>query len=204
MAFLDPSKIKKLRRGELCGVAATVFCGIVLVYFITCFIITAYNDMPVLKTVMWCTAPPLSLLGIAAAAFCNFKYSAPLEGEINRYIAGALAENAKLLHPEKSSLTFAIEVLGGEANVYVNGDKEHISLDLSALAPMGAAKRAAVADGICEKLSHTFIKLYLKGIKFKSVDCRIMRKGGKTGKPIPVIDGDGPDKKALKKYFKSR
>ena len=67
MAELN-GKIKKLRRGELCGTASAVFCGAVLIYFAVLFPLGG-----ALRLTALISAPVMLTAGIALSAMFSPK-----------------------------------------------------------------------------------------------------------------------------------
>lgn len=205
MAELDRQKIKKLKRGELVGTIATVFCGLVLAYFTVLFSISiAQSDQP-LQTLVWATAPALMIVGIAVSAFCNLKYGVAIDREIDRYVMQVFVDNAAAMHPERTSLSFFIALNGNAVELTVNGYKEKIVFDFSAFGKLSLARKATVLNVISGRLNSTFCRLYERGVHFTSVDYR--EKSGtrrKSGRTVPVIVDGVPDKTAMKLYRKNR
>lgn len=200
MAQLEAEKLKKAERGELVGNIATVFCFAIFIYFIVMFILAWVLDSDILNILMWSTAPALMAVGIAVSAFCNLKYGRALEREIKKYAVDTFVENAAFMHPEKDSLSFYFNLVGRTVEVTVNGYKDKITFDFSALRFFGAMRKVAVTKIIADTLSATFCRLYERGASYKSVAYR--RKSG--GKSIGIIVNGTPDKKIMKNYLKNR
>ena len=116
MAELNYEKITKLKKGELFGTAATVFCAAVLVYFAVCFALARTMEIRALELAVLISAPVLGTAGVAAAAFCSIKYGGALDREVKRYVLETCVENAALMHPERDSLSFYISMEIGRAS----------------------------------------------------------------------------------------
>lgn len=199
MAQLDEKKVKKLKTGEACGTVASVLCGAAFIYFIVMFSLSwAWNDS-FLKIIMWSTAPALLAITIGLSAFCNFKYSKGIEKLINKYVLQVFVENAGLMHPERSSLTFRFEVVGNTVEISVNAYKEKIILDFSAFKKLSALRKMTVLKIISDRLEATFCRLYERGTEYKSVEYCM-----KSGRIIKLITDGEPDKKIMKNYLKNK
>lgn len=194
MAELN-GEVKKLRRGELCGTASAVFCGAILIYFAVLFPLGG-----ALRLTALISAPVMLTAGIALSAFCTVRYGGAIEKHIKRYIRDVFAENAQALHPEKKSLTFRVTAEASCFTVAVNGYKENIVLDFSALGRLMPMRRAFVAGEIQNCLTSAFLKLYERGGEYTDVAFEEKR----SGKTVPVIKDGIPDKKALKRYLKNK
>lgn len=204
MAQLDAARIKKLKTGELTGFIATGFCAAVLVYAIVMFslFMTGREELGV---VLWSTAPALMALGLSIAAFCNIKFGGEIEKLIKSYILDVCVENAALMHPERNSLTFFIELGDSDVRLTVNGYKEAIVFDFSAFGKLSLTRKMAVMRILTERLCVTFCRLYERGAKYKSVE--YIEKSSslkKSGKVIHIISDGVPDKKSYKIYLKNR
>lgn len=152
------------------------------------------------KTIMWFTAPALLAIGIAVAAFCGLKYGRGIENLINEYVLQVFVENAPLMHPERSFLSFYFDIVGKTVEITVNGYNEKIILDFSAFKRFTALRKATVLRIISDRLSATFCRLYERGVDYKSVKYRVSdRANHKTGKVVTVIADGVPDKKIMKK-----
>lgn len=205
MTQLDRDKIKKLRTGEILGTAALVFCGAVLIYFVVMFALTWGRDYGVLNIIMWSTAPALMAAGIVAAAFCNIKYGGDMERVLTAYIVDVFVENAALMHPEKSSLSFTVTLLADSVEVSVNNYKDKISFDFSVFGKLSASRKMTVARIITDRLGATFCRLCERGVSFTSVEYREYdAKRNKAGKLISVIKDGVPENKILKRYLKNK
>ncbi len=205
MAQLDARRIKKLKAGEKTGIAATVFCGAVLVYFAVGFALGRTSGNTAFLTVLWATAPALLVLGIAVSAYCNLKFGNELDKIIKEFVTETFVENAALMHPEKNSLSFFIEIFESGAEISVNGYKEKIIFDFSDFGKLSAVRKMTISKAITDRLNATFCRLSERGANYKSVDYR--EKVGskkKAGKLVPIIAGGVPDKKAYKYYLKNK
>lgn len=205
MVELNREKIKKLRRGEIFGIIATAFCGVVLAYFIIGFTIAeVYGIFPLfLSTVI--VSAVLMIASIAASAYCNFKFGNGIDKIIKDYVRDVFVENAAAMHPERDSLTFYLAFDKTSVSVRVNNYKEKIYFDFSAFGRLSALRSASVSTAITERLNVTFCRLYERGASFKEVSYTVtagLRR--KQGKLIFIIKNGVPDKKAQKTYLKNR
>ena len=197
--------IKKLRRGEKCGVAATVFCGAVLIYFAVCFTVARVRALETLQLVTLITAPILLIAGAAAAAYCNLKFGGALDKAVKKYVLDVCLENAALMHPERNSLSFYITLEDCAASMQVNGYKEKIEFDFSDFGKLTLSGKVGVLTAIENRLTVTFCKLYERGGTY--TDVNFSERTGtrrKSGKVIPIISGGKPDKNAYKIYLKNK
>ena len=195
--------IKKLKRGELAGTLATIFCGIVLIYFAVCFSVASALDLQTLQTVTLITAPILMVAGIAVAAYCNLKFGGALDKAVKKYITQTFVENAALMHPERNSLTFYITVTDKTFELQVNAYRERIVLDFTEYGKISLTRKAAILSEIERTLCATFCRLYERGGEYTDVSYAFKegtrRKAGKT---VYIIKNAEPDKKAFKTYLK--
>ena len=205
MANLDAQQIKKYKLGELAGNIALVFCGTVLAWFIVGFTVARTQDIKALELAVLISAPILMCLGVAAAAYCNLKYGANLTKSIRRYVVETCVENAKLMHPERNSLTFFITVDKSEINLQVNGYKEKITFDLTVFGRLSLARRVGALNEIENRLTYTFCRLYERGAKYSDVNyTERATSRRKSGKPVYIIKDGEPDKVAYKSYLKNK
>ena len=205
MAQLDAQRIKKLKAGEMCGNVFTAFCGAVLIYFAVTFSIAYAQNLPDLKIIVWATAAPLMVIGVAVAAFCNLKFGSELDRIVDVYIRDVCVENASLLHPERDSLSFFVCLTESTVELSVNSYKEKIIFDFSAFGKLRAARKLYVLTAIDRRISSTFIKLWERGGEFKSVNyCEKDGTRRKSGKTVPIIADGVPDRVALKNYRKNK
>ncbi len=202
MTRLDAQQVKKLKTGERIGVAATFFCGAVFIYAVIMFAFGWTN--PLLQTVLWATAPALLVIGIAVAAYCNLKFGGALDGVIKDYVTQTFVENAALMHPERNSLSFFIEIKSNSAEISVNGYKEKIIFDFSCFGKLSPFRKVAISRAITDRLNATFCRLYERGAYYKSVDYREIRPKKGEYKPVPIIIEGTPDKRAYKYYLKNK
>lgn len=198
MAQLDSEKLKKLQKGEALGTVAVCFCFAAFVYFIVMFALSWAKDSQLLTTVFWSTAPALLVITVGAAAFCNIRYNRGIEKLITKYVLQVFVENATLMHPEKDSLTFNISVVGKTVEVGVNAYREKIVFDFTVFKRFSAIRQMTVLKIIADKLAATFLRLYLRGASYQSVEYR------QKNKTVKVIAGGQPDKKLMKNYLKNR
>lgn len=195
--------IKKFRRGEAVGTAATVFCAAVLVYFIICFSVAETTDNRTLLIVTLISAPVLLVAGIAVAAFCNIKFGNAADKAIKKYVLDVFVENAALMHPEKKSLSFVIGFADGNPEIQVNGFKEKIVFDFLEIR-LSFLRKTRVLTEIETRLIKTFCRLYERGSEYSDVS--FSERAGtrrKSGAATFIIKNGEPDKKAYKIYLKN-
>ena len=205
MAQLDAQRIKKAKRGELCGTIAIFFCAAVLIYFAAVFSVSWITKNSVLQTLVFCTAPPLAVIGTAVAAFCNIKFGGELDRATEKYIRDVMVENAALMHPERDSLSFRINLVENQAEIAVNGYKEKIIFDFSAFGKLGLSRKAAILSAIQSRITITFMILWERGSQYKSV--AFTGNGAsrrKDGKVIPIITDGKPEKSAVRHYLQHK
>lgn len=189
--------IKKWKRGETAGFAATVFCGIVLVAFVICYPLSLAQGLKTLQLATLIAAPVLLVAGAGIAAFCNLKFGGALEKAVRQYVLDVFVENAGLMHPERNSLTFYITPTDGGAELTVNGYKDIIAFDFSALGKLSYMRKAAILTEIQNRLCVTYIRLFMRGSKYSEVSYCVKKKSA-----FIIKDGQ-PDKKAYKTYVKN-
>ena len=203
MANINTEEIKKLKKGELCGLIATVCAGISCAALIVLFAVAiALSDTDLRIYSLGVCAP---ILGVSTlfAAICNLKYGRALDRIVKNYVQDVFIENAALMHPERDSLTYYITNNGKEVLVKVNNFKEVITFDFSAFGRLSLTRKAEISNAIVERLGATFCRVLERGGNYKSVSyCAI--KDGKQGKTISIIENGVPDKKAYKNYLKNK
>ena len=205
MAELNYEKIKKLKKGELFGTAATVFCAVVLVYFAVCFALARTMEIRALELAVLISAPVLGTAGVAAAAFCSIKYGGALGRGVKRYVLDTCVENAALMHPERDSLSFYISMDEANVTLKVNNFKEPITFDFSAFGKLSLTRKISVLTEIESRLCATFCRLYERGASYKEVGwAENAGRRGKSGKTVYIIQNGVPDKKAYKNYLKNK
>lgn len=197
--------IKKWKRGETAGFAATVFCGVVLVAFVICYPLSLAQGLKTLQLATLIAAPVLLVLGAGIAAFCNLRFGGALEKAIRQYVLDVFVENAGLMHPERNSLSFYVSVRENAIELTVNGYKEKIIFDFSALGKLSLMRKASVLAEIENRLCVTFCRLYERGSKYSDVGYA-EREGTrrKSGKTVFIIKDGAPDKNAFKSYLKNK
>ncbi len=205
MAQLDSSQIKKLRRGELCGNIAVLFCAAVLIYFAVLFSVSWIKDDKLMQTVVFSTAPPLAVLGTAIAAFCNIKFGRKIDSIVDMYIRDTFVENAALMHPERNSLSFYVNLDDKKVEITVNDYKEKIIFDFSPFGRIGPFRKASILSAVDARLIMTFMRLWERGSEYKYVAYR-ERDGlrRKSGKLITLIADGKPQKAAVKYYMQHK
>lgn len=203
MPNLNTEEIKKLKKGELCGLIAAVFAGIACVALIVLFAVAIARADSDLR--LYACGICIPVIGICSliTAICNLKYGKSLDGIIKNYVRDVFVENAALMHPERDSLTYYISNDGNEFFVKANNFKEQVNFDFSAFGKLSLARKSSVLTAIVERLDATFCRLMERGGKYKWVSyCAI--KDGKQGKTISIIENGTPDKKAYKNYLKQK
>lgn len=201
MEELNAERIKKLKRGEAVGLAMTIVCAVISAAFVVCFTIAQVKDFYLLRMISIILLPILLVIAIAVSAYCNLTFGKELSGIIKKHVKNVLIENASLMHPEKSTLTFAVSVGQTFAEIKVNNFKETIRFDFSAFEKLSATKKSAVTEAIAERLNITFCRLYDRGINYTSVS--YFYAGGDKQKVNYIIENGQPDKRAYKTYLKS-
>ncbi len=201
---LDPEKIKKLKRGELIGTVATVFCLAVFLYFVAGFSAAFALKNDVLKVVIASTAGGLCAVGIGVAAFSNFRYGAAMDRLIDEYILSTFVENAEKLHPERASITFSLDLKPDRMEITANNFKP-LTLDFSALGKLTPSRRSTIFSSVETRLTVSFIRLWERGGNYQSVSYKII--GGnrrRKGKAVDIIKDGEPEKRALRLYVKNK
>lgn len=201
MAQLDETKIRRLVFFERTGYIATAFCGIVSVAFAVLFAISQTLGLATLRIISLTVLPALLVIGIAAAAYLHLKFGGAIKREIDGYVQSVFIENAALLHPEKSELSFGVGNTGSELFVKVNNYKELIKFDFSAFGKLTFVHKSAAYNAVADRISTTFCKLYERGAKYSSVSYYLAESGKK--KQIFVIEGGEPNKRAFRQYLKA-
>ena len=194
--------IKKYKRGELIGTIATGFCGVVLIYFIICFTVARVMELETLQLVTLITSPILMVAGIAVAAYCNLKFGKALDKAIGDYVLETCVENAASFHPERNSLTFYLAFDESKVNLQVNGYKEKVEFDFSALGKLNMARKLSVVSAIENRLTITFCRLYERGATY--TDVGYLEPNRKKEKTVYIIQNGAPEKHAYKFYLKNK
>lgn len=203
MDELNAEKIKKLKRGEAVGTAATIVCGAVTAAFIVCFSIAQTKDIYILRIISITLLPALLLLAIGVSAYCNLKFGKELNTIIKNRVKAVLIENAPLMHPDKNVLSFGISVGKHSAEIKVGNFKESIKFDFSAFGKLSPMEKSTVAEAISERLNITFCRMYDRGVHYSSVSYYRANAAKKNGKEIYIIENGQPNKRAYKTYQKS-
>lgn len=203
MATLNADNVKKIKRGEIAGYAATAVCALALVYFIIAFTVSQVLDVYALRLATLIVSPVIMVIGAAVSAYCNLKFNALSERIISRYVQAVMLENAQAMHPEREKLVFKIYAEGSECFLSVNGYKESIVFDFSAFGRISFFRRAQITSAIAERLSSTFFKLYERGAKYSQVTYTVNTPSN-TGKPVNIIEGGKPEQKSYKVYLKEQ
>ena len=202
MEELNAEKIKKLKRREAVGTAATVVCGVITAAFIVCFTIAQVKDIYLLRMLSVILLPALLVASAAVAAYCNLKFGKELDRVIKNHVKNVLIENAALMHPERNVLTFGVSVNDTFAEIKVNNFKETVRFDFSAFGKLSMSRKSAVAEAIAERLNISFCRLYERGANYNSVSY-FSANVNKQGKVNYIIENGQPDKRAYKTYLKA-
>lgn len=203
MANLNTEEIKKLKKGELCGLIAVIIAGIACVAVIVLFAIAiARADSDLRFYACGICIPVIGIFTIISAIF-NLKYGRALDRIIKNYVQEVFIENAALMHPERDSLTYYISNEGNAFYIKTNNFKEVITFDFSAFGKLSLTRKAAISTAIIERLGATFCRLSERGGKYKNVAyCAV--KDGKQSKTVNIIENGTPDKKFYKNYLKQK
>lgn len=205
MTELNAEYIKKLKRGELCGTVATVFCAAALIFFAAGFAVARTQQLRALELAVLITSPVLEAAGVAAAAYCGIKFGGAADALIRRYVLDVCVENAALMHPERESLSFYVAMDDSCVTLKVNNYKELIAFDFSAFGKLSLPRKITVLTEIENRLCITFCRLYERGAEYRDVGwaerAGTRRKSGKT---TYIIKDGVPDAKAFKCYLKNK
>lgn len=197
--MLSTEKIKKLKTGETVGYVFAGVCAAGLAFFIIAFTTAQALEIVPLRLAALIAAPVIMVLSAGVSAFCNLKFGNALDSEISAYVQSVLIDNAALMHPERDSLTFTVGFEGSTAYLKVNGYKDRIPFDFSALGKLSAMRRSSLSTVITSKLGAAFCRLAERGAQYKSVECAVSGK-----KPVQIISDGAPDKKIYREYLKTR
>lgn len=203
MEELNAEKIRKLKRGEAVGTAATIVCGVISAAFVVCFTIAQVKDIYLLRMISVILLPILLVAAIGVAAYCNLTFGRQLGAIIKNHVKNVLIENAALMHPDRNVLSFGISMEGSVAEIKVNNFKETITFDFSAFGKLSASRKSAVTEAIAERLNVTFCRLYDREVHYNSVSYFRVNGNKKSGKLIYIIKDGQPDKRAYKTYLKA-
>lgn len=203
MVALNCENIKKIKRGEIAGYAATGLCALALVYFIIAFTVAEVLDLAALRLATLIAAPAVMAVGAGASAYCNLRFNSLSERVISRYVQAVMLENAQAMHPERDRLAFRIYAEGGDFTLSVNGYRETIRFDFSAFGKISPFRRSQIISAIVGRLSSTFFKLCERGAEYSQVSYAVNTPSS-TGKTVEIISGGSPDPKIYKAYLKSR
>ena len=205
MADLDAKKIQKLKKGELAGTVATVFCAVVVALFIALYTVANTQNMESLELACLIAAPILIAGGAAVAAACNIKFGGEIDRMIKNYVRDVCIESAAQMHPERNSLTFYISLDDSAVYLQVNGYKDKIAFDFECFGKLSLTRKISVLTAIEDRLSATFCKLWERGAKYAEV-CFAEREGTrrKSGKTVYIIKNSAPEPKTYKNYLKNK
>lgn len=197
--------IKKWKAGELLGLIATAFCGIVLVYFAVGFALSRVLEIKALELCVFISAPILLAIGVAASAFCNLKFGGALDKAVKNYVLDVCVENAASFHPERKSLSFYVAMQDNVFDIQVNGYNEKIVFDFTELGRLSVMRKVNILTEIENRLCVTFCRLYDRGADY--TDVGYAERAGtrkKSGKTVFIIKDGKPDVKAYKQYLKNK
>lgn len=202
-AALGADGIKRIKRGQLAGLCALIFCAAVLAAFAALYTVASLKELGTLKVVSLSVFPVLLAAGIAVAAYCNIVYDKSEQRMLADYVRAVFLENYALMHAERDSLSYYITVEKTSIEIKVNGYSEKIRFDFSAYGRLSAGRKLSCLTQIENRLIKTFCRLYERGSDYKSVsftESEGTRK--KSCKPVVIIESGVPDAKAYKAYLK--
>ena len=203
MANLNTEEIKKLKKGELCGLIATVGAGAACAALVVLFSVAVALSNADLRIYALGICAPLLGVFTLVAAICNLKYGRAIDNIIKNYVREVFIENAALMHPERDSLTYFISNEGQNFFIKANNFKEVIVFDFSDFGKLSLSRKVTVSSAVTERLCATFCRLAERGGNYKTVSCCAV-KDGKQGKTVSIIENGTPEKKAYKIYLKSK
>lgn len=205
MTEINTEEIKKYRRGELAGNIALGVCGAALIFFAAAFGTARANGLKSLELAALIASPVIMALSAAAAAFCNIRYGGAMTEAIRKFVIAVCVDNAALLHPERTSLTFNIAVEGNAVTLQTNGYKEKLRFDFGVFGRLPLTRKVSALTEIENRLIITFCRLYERGARYTEVS--FAERAGtrrRSGKPVYIIKEGQPDKKSYKIYLKNR
>lgn len=206
MEILNKEEILRLRKGEKLGNAAVCLSAIVLVFFIVAFPLSSvYNlDALYLSSVIACPIVLVALCGVAA--YCNIKCTGKIDKMIAEYVKAAFIENAKSLHPEKSSITFYINYSDKVMTLRANNFKDSVILDFSPIGKLSPMRKLTIFSAVETRLTVTYIKLFEKTKSIESINYyeNDANKHKHSGKPVYIIKDGIPDKRAYRIFMKNQ
>lgn len=203
MSNLNTEEIKRFKKGEFCGLLATVGAGVAcieLIVFLSVAIALSRIDLRIYA--LGVCIPLMGVFALLATVF-NLKYGKALDRIINNYVRDIFVENAALMHPERDSLTYYISNDGRQFFVKANNFKELITFDFSAFGKLSAVRKATITTAIIERLGTTYCRLMERGGKYKTVSYAVI-KNGTQSKTVNIIENGAPDKKIYKNYLKQQ
>ena len=203
MQNLDEKKIARIKRGELYGILCLALAAAGVIVFAVCYPVARAKHLSDLLLLSYILSPILIAIGSGGAAYCNIVYGGCADRLIGQYVLDICLENAKAMHPERSTLTFYIEFEGCVFSMHANSYNEKIVFDFSPFKRLWPMRRTAIANEICNRLTATFCRLYERGAKYKLVSYSFMY-GRKKSKKVYIINDGVPDKKSYKVYLKNK
>lgn len=203
MVILDENIVTKVKRGNLIGYIFLAVAAAGVLFFAVCYPIARVQDIATLINLSYILAPILIIAGATGAAFCNIKYGGEGDKLIHKYVLNVCLEHPELMHPERDSLTFYIELEDCKFLMHANGYTDGLTFDFSAFKKLWPMRRSEIATEICNRLIISFCRLYHHGSQYKDVSY-VLKYGSKEGKTVPIITDGKPDKKAYKIYLKTK
>lgn len=203
MANLDRDKIAKIKQGEILGWVCLAAAGAGVIFFAVCYPIARVEDIYSLLLLSYILSPILVGGGAIGSALCNFTFGASEDRLINKYVVDTCLENPQAMHPERTSLTFFIDMDGSAFTMHANGYSDKLVFDFSPFGKLTPMRKSTIANAICVKLTETFCRLYDRGAKYSDVGY-MLSYGRKKTKNIPIISNGVPDKKSYKIYLKTK
>lgn len=203
MVVLDEDKVKKVKLGDLIGYICLAVAAAGAIFFAVCYPIARVQNLNSLLNVTYIFAPVLIIIGATGAAICNIKFGGENDRLIHKYVLDVCLENPEVMHPERDSLTFFIELEDCKFVMRTNGYNEGLTFDFSAFKRLGPMRKSEIATEICNRLIISFCRLYKHGSQYREVNY-VLKTSGKEGKNVPIIVDGKPDPKAYKIYLKTK
>ena len=203
MVVLDENKVAKIKLGDLIGYICLSVAAAGALFFAVCYPVARAQDLATLLNLTYILAPVLIILGATGAAVCNIKFGGDGDRLIHKYILDVCLEKPEVMHPERDSLTFYIELEDCKFIMHTNGYNENLIFDFSAFKKLWPLRRSEIASQICNRLIISFCRLYERGSQYREVNY-VLKYAKKVGKTVPIITEGKPDKKAYKLYLKTK
>ena len=202
MVVLDEDKVKRVKLGDLIGCICLAVAAAGVLFFAVCYPIAKAQSLDVLLNLSYILAPVLIILGATGAAICNLKFGAENDRLIHKYVLDICLEKPEVMHPERDSLTFYIELEDCKFLMHTNGYNDGLTFDFSAFKKLGPMRKSEIATEICNRLVISFCRLYKHGSQYRDVS--YVLKNGSKEKSVPIIVNGEPDPKAYKIYLKTK